>query len=47
MTTDPWEEGRLAFAEGRALNTCPYEEADPSRIDWEGGWMEAEEERDE
>lgn len=39
---DRFEEGRNAFMNGEPLNSCPYEGDEAA--EWEGGWMEAEEE---
>lgn len=39
---DPHDEGRTAFFDGFPLRDCPYEGDDAA--EWEGGWMEAEEE---
>ncbi|MBK1699772.1 ribosome modulation factor [Thiococcus pfennigii] len=41
---DPREDGREAYLTGRPLSSCPFPEGDERRIEWEGAWMEAEEE---
>lgn len=43
-TMHPADEGREAFQRGEALNTCPYPDNTVEAVEWEGGWMEAEEE---
>ncbi|WP_175443073.1 ribosome modulation factor [Halofilum ochraceum] len=39
---DPADEGREAYMNGEPLSACPYEGDEAA--EWEGGWMEAEEE---
>lgn len=36
--------GRLAYESGDPLSSCPYPPSDIAAVEWEGGWMEAEEE---
>lgn len=36
-------EGAQAFDAGQALSDCPYEDGSDAAVEWEGGWMEAEE----
>ena len=40
------EEGSEAYAAGLPLSACPYPDDSDQRIEWEGGWMEAEEQDD-
>lgn len=40
----PNEEGRLAFEGGFMLSDCPYPDDSEEAVEWEGAWMEAEEE---
>lgn len=42
----PYALGRQAYEEGMPLRSCPYSEDDPDRVEWEGAWMEAEEEEE-
>ena len=42
-TMHPADEGRKAYLEGMPLSACPYPEDSESAVEWEGGWMEAEE----
>ena len=37
-------EGRQAYLDGKELRHCPYPETSVDAVEWEGGWMEAEEE---
>lgn len=41
---DFWEEGRMAYIEGLPLSACPDDLEGDDQVEWEGGWMEAEEE---
>jgi hypothetical protein len=41
---DPCAEGREAYLEGTELNCCPYPPDSAEAVEWEGCWMEAEEE---
>lgn len=43
---DTFEEGKQAYKEGQNLSCCPYPENSEEAIEWEGGWMEAEEDDD-
>lgn len=45
--TDPIDEGRLAYLMGLPLNACPYPGDSEQCVEWEGGWIAAEEEDDE
>lgn len=42
---DYFAEGRSYYEEGYPMSACPYPEDAPNnaRVEWEGGWMEAEE----
>lgn len=40
----PTDEGREAYMDGMPMNTCPYPDDSTEAAEWEGGWMEAEEE---
>lgn len=46
-STNPWDEGRTAYFDGESFSECPYSDEDPDRIEWEGGWMSAEEQDEE
>lgn len=39
--TNAWDEGRLAFNEGKALEECPHTESN-DREAWTNGWRDAE-----
>jgi ribosome modulation factor len=41
---DPWDEGFQAYQDGQPMSACPYPEDVGNRVEWEGGWMAAEEE---
>ncbi|KFB66305.1 Rmf/CrpP family protein [Candidatus Accumulibacter vicinus] len=43
----PIDEGREAYMNGEPLNSCPYPKDSTEAVEWEGGWMEAEEEDSE
>lgn len=41
---DPMTEGREAYMNGEPMSSCPYPPDSQECVEWEGGWMEAEEE---
>ena len=41
---DPMTDGREAYMNGEPMSACPYPEDSQERVEWEGAWMEAEEE---
>jgi hypothetical protein len=43
---DPWQEGNQAYRDGLPMSACPYPHDDSNCVEWEGGWMAAEEEED-
>lgn len=45
--SDPWDQGFQEFRDGLPMSACPYPEDDDKCVEWEGGWMAAEEEGDE
>lgn len=42
-TPHPTDEGRQAYLEGKPMTACPYQNDSIQAVEWEGGWMEAEE----
>ena len=44
---NPYQEGREAYDEGLELSDCPYNPDSEDGVDWEGGWMSAEEDAEE
>jgi ribosome modulation factor len=41
---NPTREGADAFMSGMKLSECPYPPDSDEAVEWEGGWMECEEE---
>ncbi len=41
--THPSDEGREAYMEGLPLSASPYPDDSEQAVEWEGGWIEAEE----
>lgn len=39
-----YEEGKIAFADGRHISECPYHEGTPQYQGWIDGWCDANEE---
>ena len=40
---NPHAEGQQAFRDGLELSSCPYPGDSEDAVEWEGGFMEAEE----
>lgn len=43
MMSNPFNEGAQAYLDGLQLADCPYPDDSEERIEWEGAYMEAEE----
>lgn len=41
---DPMTEGREAYLNGESFHDCPYDDDTVEAMEWEGGWMEANDE---
>jgi hypothetical protein len=43
---DPYADGYFAYGEGWPMSAVPDDLSEAEQVEWEGGWMEAEEEDD-